>query len=61
MKNIISLLLLFLFISSCNESNPLALECEEGFSNVEGECVEDCDEGLSLVDGECGLICSEGF
>ena len=61
MKNIISLLLLFLFISSCNESNPLALECEEGFTDVEGECVEDCDEGLSLVDGECVLICSEGF
>ena len=61
MKNFITLLLLFLFVSSCNESNPLALECDEGFSDVDGVCVADCDEGLSLEDGECVLICSEGF
>ena len=61
MKNFIILLLLFLFVSSCNESNPLALECDEGFSDVDGVCVADCDEGLSLMDGVCVLICSEGF
>ena len=45
MKNFLTLLLLFLFISSCNESNPLALECDEGFSDVDGICVAD----LSLI------------
>ena len=60
-KSIYILLSLFL-IFSCEDNSVEPLICDEGLTNVDGECIlVVCDEGLTNVDGVCTLVCDDGL
>mgnify|MGYP000368569013 CR=1 FL=1 len=56
---IFSAFTLSLALAACggNDDDPDPITCDDGFTLVDGECVEDeiteCEEGFVLVDGEC--------
>ena len=53
MKHSFIIGLFLLLILSCDSSNPVAVQCDEGLTEVDGQCFDDCD----VLNGD-GSSCS---
>lgn len=54
MNKIFTILIISLFIFSCNDSNPVGIQCDEGLTELNGECVDQCGTVQGDNTNECG-------
>tara|TARA_Y100000590_G_scaffold319817_1_gene361953 strand:+ start:930 stop:2333 length:1404 start_codon:yes stop_codon:yes gene_type:complete len=50
------LILIFVLFLGC-EDDPVSIQCDEGFENIDGECAIVCTDGFVETDGFCVLDC----